>query len=464
MPSNTPVYFTLTGANAQTLVAHTDAAGAASVAYTGVYAGADKARANATIGVTTYQSNPAQIAWASGKHATQVTLNQSPTSLTAGKAATLKATLTDISPVTATPIAGASLQFTVGALNCNGTTDANGQATCSLMPGAAGLATLVVTYAGNATYQPASAHAAARDPGAGGVGGAIAARGGLRQPDGGHVERRASRVLANAGNASFTLSTLALGGANPGDFALGAGAGHAPLAATSPPTARRMHALSHVHAVRHRRALGHGDRDRHEHRQCRGDSAHRQRAERGPGVLQRRAAHGRQRHRLRQRHARHVPVEQRRIRERGQRGHAAAGGGRVAVRAVPVHRRRLRAVDHAVGDLPVGSGFSRPSLKAAPPGMIFLTTVSPSGASYRFRHGNAGGLRSGLYGRPAIVIHAENPFWGFACSGPAGLPGAFASTARWGKTPAMAAHVTNDIWTIEDLYDKAMGVRDENSK
>lgn len=60
--------------------------------------------------------------------------------------------------LTAAPIVGVPLRFTLGSQFCTATTDASGQAGCTIVPaGPAGTVDLVIDYAGDATRAPASA-------------------------------------------------------------------------------------------------------------------------------------------------------------------------------------------------------------------------------------------------------------------------------------------------------------------
>jgi Bacterial Ig-like domain (group 3) len=157
VPVNTPVVFSSYGTNAQVLLGHTDAGGSATVSYRGTQIGSEALVAKATVGGTDYVSNTVEITWGAGKHASFLSLNDSPTAGTVGIPATLRATLTDFVVTPAVPIAGATIQFTLGSQSCNAVTNGSGVASCNVTPPAAGSYAMAATYAGNATYLPAAA-------------------------------------------------------------------------------------------------------------------------------------------------------------------------------------------------------------------------------------------------------------------------------------------------------------------
>ncbi len=224
VPAGTPILFSSVGANGQQRLAHSDANGQATISYTGVLQGADNLVASATVGNVSYSSNTVRINWEPGKHASFLNLNASATGGTVGQPVTLTAALSDLAQTPNAPIVGASIQFVLGALNCGGTTDANGVAQCAITPGSAGSFGLTASYAGDATHLPASANqqftvmtataSVASSPLAIDFGSQT-----LTTTSALH-----SMVLTNVGASSFTLSSIALGGANLGDFALGSGA------------------------------------------------------------------------------------------------------------------------------------------------------------------------------------------------------------------------------------------------
>jgi hypothetical protein len=154
VPAGTAVFFQITGVNAQTKLGTTDASGVASIAYTGVIAGNDKVVASSRVGNSDFASNPAFLTWGSGQHATFLTLNLSPSGGVPGQTVTLDASLADVSVAPNAPVAGATITFSLGNQTCNGVTNAQGTASCtlSILPGAI---TLMANFAGNGQNAPA---------------------------------------------------------------------------------------------------------------------------------------------------------------------------------------------------------------------------------------------------------------------------------------------------------------------
>src|SRR5262249_26309864 len=101
-------------------------------------------------------SNSSAIDWASGKHATTISLPYSPQGGASNVQATLSAVLNDVSMSPASPIAGAAIQFSVGPWSCNGNTNANGLATCALTPTQDGIFSITATFGGSGGYSPAA--------------------------------------------------------------------------------------------------------------------------------------------------------------------------------------------------------------------------------------------------------------------------------------------------------------------
>jgi hypothetical protein len=139
------------------MLAETDASGAATVTYEGFLAGADKVTASGTAGASLLVSNPAHVTWDVGKDVTYLDLSSSPSGGTVNQSVTLRASLSDVSLSPAATIAGAAIHFTLGASSCNGTTNAQGVASCSVTPPAAGQLVLSASYSGSTTYTSASA-------------------------------------------------------------------------------------------------------------------------------------------------------------------------------------------------------------------------------------------------------------------------------------------------------------------
>jgi len=157
VPAGTPVLFTIAGANSTLRLAATDASGAATVTYVGTFAGTDGIVASGPAGASTLVSNPASIAWGVGKHVALVNLTTSPSGGTAGQSVTLRATLSDLSVNPVAPISGATIHFVLGSQSCNGVTDANGLATCSVTPPTPAQLVLTASYAGSSSYTAAFA-------------------------------------------------------------------------------------------------------------------------------------------------------------------------------------------------------------------------------------------------------------------------------------------------------------------
>ncbi|MGZ8715166.1 MAG: Ig-like domain-containing protein [Mycobacterium sp.] len=157
VPVNTAVVFSSYGTNAQVLLGHTDAGGSATVSYLGTQMGSEALVAKATVAGTDYESNTVEITWGAGKHASFLSLNDSPTAGTVGSPTALRAALTDFVVTPAVPIAGATIQFTLGSQSCNAVTNGSGVASCNVTPPAAGSYALAATYAGDVTYLPAAA-------------------------------------------------------------------------------------------------------------------------------------------------------------------------------------------------------------------------------------------------------------------------------------------------------------------
>ena len=96
------------------------------------------------------------MTWTAGKHVSFVTLNQSVAEATVGAPVTVSASVADASAGPPVPIAGITLTFNVGGQTCNGVTNANGVASCSVSVPLIGAYTLTVTFAGNGQFNPSS--------------------------------------------------------------------------------------------------------------------------------------------------------------------------------------------------------------------------------------------------------------------------------------------------------------------
>lgn len=155
IPTDTPVFFQIGGANAQLRLARTDANGVATIEYTGTFAGNDVIVANATVDSVVLTSNTARVTWTSGPHATFLSLPDLSSAI-AGQPILLTAALSDVAANSPSAIAGATLQFSVGSLSCSATSAANGTASCSVTLPNPGVYTLTVSYAGSAQFLPTS--------------------------------------------------------------------------------------------------------------------------------------------------------------------------------------------------------------------------------------------------------------------------------------------------------------------
>jgi hypothetical protein len=170
-PQGTPITFLVSGANSLVKMVRADSNGQATFSYSGVFTGTDKIVAKATLASESPNSNLAQVTWAAGRHTTFLTLNPSPTGGTLGQPVTVAASLTDISAAPAIPIATANIMFTLGNSSCAGVTDANGIASCTVIPSAAGLLSLNAAFGGTANYLGSTASVGFNVRAAGGAGG-----------------------------------------------------------------------------------------------------------------------------------------------------------------------------------------------------------------------------------------------------------------------------------------------------
>ncbi len=223
-PAGTEVTFEVVGPNAQVRSATTDANGKATMTYHGNLAGTDTISARASVGTVQMTSATATITWGAGSHATSVNLQLSPGTASVAHATSLSATLVDISVTPNVPIAGASIQFTIGAQSCAGVTGASGVATCAIAPVSGGTFTLAAAFAGKPGFLASSVSQQIVVLGAtSSVSPApTAVDFGFQLV--GTTSAQRTVVLTNSGTSGFTLSSIALGGANAADFALGAGA------------------------------------------------------------------------------------------------------------------------------------------------------------------------------------------------------------------------------------------------
>jgi kumamolisin len=225
VPAGTPVTFLVGGTNGQLKSASTDASGVATMSYTGYLAGTDSIIASAVVNGITYVSPAAAITWGAGAHPTFASVDLAPSTGAVGRAASLVATLVDATTSPSAPIPGAAIHFTIGAQSCDGVTNASGVATCALAPSTPGTFTLTAAYAGNGSFLPTSASrqfsalastsAVAPLP--------VVLAFGLQNV--GTTSATQAIVYTNAGSATLFISSIAVSGANAGDFLLGSGPG-----------------------------------------------------------------------------------------------------------------------------------------------------------------------------------------------------------------------------------------------
>ncbi len=156
VPPDTPVIFTIGGANVQTRVGRTNATGSATVNYPGIFVGTDAVYAEIAVGANAYRSMTGSVQWMAGKHPTIVSLDTGVGAGMVGASIALKANLTDISFKPPQPVAGATVQFTLGLLSCNGITDVSGNASCNVTPTSAGRFVLSAAYAGTGALNAAA--------------------------------------------------------------------------------------------------------------------------------------------------------------------------------------------------------------------------------------------------------------------------------------------------------------------
>jgi len=135
----------------------TDASGQAALSYAGASQGKDVIGATITLNNAELPSNPAQVTWDAGKHVTFLSLDLGPRSGVPGQAVGVIASLTDTSVSPPVPLAGQSVQFTLGSAQCSAPTDAAGLATCQITPSQPGIHTLMAAFAGTDQLTAASA-------------------------------------------------------------------------------------------------------------------------------------------------------------------------------------------------------------------------------------------------------------------------------------------------------------------
>ena len=154
-----PLNFIVAGANNLVQRISADADGSAQFAYVGAHGGADTVRASTAVDGVTFVSNVVAVNWDAGKHTTGLTLNGNAGAAGSGSV-DVSATLLDLSVTPFAPIAGATVQFTLGGLGCSPMTDAAGTASCVLAPVILSRCTLTADYAGDGSHLPANASSA----------------------------------------------------------------------------------------------------------------------------------------------------------------------------------------------------------------------------------------------------------------------------------------------------------------
>jgi hypothetical protein len=119
-----------------------------------VFAGKDRITETALLADSPIPSNAIYIEVAVGRHTSFLNLNESATAGILGEPVTVRASLVDVSVLPPVPVSGRSIQFTLGAANCVGVSDANGKASCQLTPEAAGTFPLNASFAGSSSLAP----------------------------------------------------------------------------------------------------------------------------------------------------------------------------------------------------------------------------------------------------------------------------------------------------------------------
>jgi hypothetical protein len=156
VPDGTPVLLSVSGANPQVLQANTSS-NSASFTYTGAHQGVDTIIATATVGATNLTSNQSVVTWGPGSDVTFLTLNGSPTTGMPNTPVTVVANLTDVSVNPIAPLAGQTINFSIGGNGCGAATNANGNASCAITPSGTGVQLLSGNFAGASGYNASSA-------------------------------------------------------------------------------------------------------------------------------------------------------------------------------------------------------------------------------------------------------------------------------------------------------------------
>ena len=156
VPTGTPVSVVVSGANSLQTVAFMGFGSAIPFSYVGRNIGFDTVVAFGEVDGETVESNHVPVQWVGGLHTTFLTLNGSPVAGNSGGSVVVTATLLDLSVDPPRLLPNETLTFTIGASSCDGTTNANGVASCSVALGAPGVFTLTASYAGTTVWLPAT--------------------------------------------------------------------------------------------------------------------------------------------------------------------------------------------------------------------------------------------------------------------------------------------------------------------
>ena len=156
VPIGTPVSVVVSGANSLQTVVFMGFGSAIPFTYAGRNIGFDTVTAFGDVDGETVVSNQVPVQWTGGLHTTFLTLNGSATTGASGGAASVTATLLDLSVDPPLAIPNADVMFSIGAASCTGTTNSSGVATCSVALGAPGVATLTASYTGTSALLPAT--------------------------------------------------------------------------------------------------------------------------------------------------------------------------------------------------------------------------------------------------------------------------------------------------------------------
>jgi hypothetical protein len=151
------ITFQVRGANHALQVVPLNADGSAQFTYSGLVTGSDTVQAGAIVNAVTYVSNPAQLTWGNGLHATALDFNSAVRGGITGASVSLSAHLIDLSTSPQSAVSAATITFTVSGPACSASTNAGGLASCTATLPGPGVYTLTAHFAGSAQLQPATA-------------------------------------------------------------------------------------------------------------------------------------------------------------------------------------------------------------------------------------------------------------------------------------------------------------------